>query len=82
MSVDWTTRLHFMHELRCIVPLCNMECAVHVWDVKNFPLDSSESEEASRKRGLGMEFHLSTIPWDKPDTGNCSVHGLTFRTED
>ena len=31
-------------------------------------LNSSESEEASRKRGLGMEFHLSTIPCDKPDT--------------
>ena len=35
--------------------------------------NSSESEEASRKRSLGMEFHLSTIPCDKPDTGNCSV---------
>ena len=28
-----------MHELRCIVPTCNMECAVHVWVVNNFPLD-------------------------------------------
>ena len=45
-------------------------------------LNSSESEEASRKPDLGMEFHLSTIPCDKPDTGNCSVHSLTLRTEE
>ena len=38
-------------------------------------LNSSESEEALRKRGLGMEFDLSTISCDKPDTDNCSVHG-------
>ena len=75
------------------VPICNMVCAAHVWDVKNFPLDSaalslrkhrenefwqwssSESEEPSRKRDLGMEFHLSTIPCDKPNTGNCGVQG-------
>ena len=42
-----------------------------LWNVlENFPLESglnsSESEEASRKRGLGMEFYLSTIPCDKP----------------
>ena len=48
---------------------------------KKFPagLNSSESksEEASRKRGLalGIEFHLSTIPCNKPDTGNYSLHG-------
>ena len=44
---------------------------------EKFPagLNSSESEEVSRKRGLGMEFHLSAIPCDKPDTGNCSVLG-------
>ena len=44
---------------------------------EKFPagLNSSESEEALRNRGLGMEFHLSTIPCDKPDTGNFSVHG-------
>ena len=46
---------------------------------EKFPagLNSSESEEASRKRGLGTgrEFHLSTIPCDKPDKRKCSVHG-------
>ena len=54
--------------------ICNMECAVHVWDVKKFPagLNISESEEASRKRGLEMEFHPSTLPCDK---SKCSVHG-------
>ena len=53
-----------------------MECAVHVWPLgcQKFPaglkFNSSESEEASRKRGLGMEFHLSTmsIPCDKLDS--------------
>ena len=58
------------------VPLCNMECPC--MGCEKFPAGLSSSdqcEEASRKRGLGMEFHLSTIPCDKPDTGSCSVHG-------
>ena len=36
-----------------------MECAAHIWDVKNFPMGStgsSKSEKASRKQGLGMEL--------------------------
>ena len=45
------------------------------WEKFPAELNSSESEEASRKRGLGMEFHISTKPCDRPDTGDCSVHG-------
>ena len=58
MSVDWTTRLHFMLEWRCIVPIsiCNMECADHVWDVKNYPLDSTAL--SLRKHGENEAWEL------------------------
>ena len=37
------------------VPLCNMECAVHVWDVKNFPLDSA---------ALSLRKHRENEVWE------------------
>ena len=41
---------------------------------EKFPagLNSSESEEASRKRGLGRKFYLSTIPCDQATAVSCA----------
>ena len=59
--------------------MCNMECAdcCPYLGCEKFPpgFNSLKSEKASRKRGWGMEFHLSAIPCYKPDTGKWQLHG-------